>query len=151
MALSTPASLSFDRHGEEPRTVIGVAPLVDIVLLLISFYLIVSNSIRSYEDPAVELPRMSSELVGDEVPAELVINLRADDTLTVNRVAVPLDGLTELLSSERERGTARGESLRVVIRADRRQRFERLNRVLEACRDAGITSTLLRAIEERGP
>lgn len=143
-------SLRFERIGEEPPPVLGFAPIVDIILQLICFYLFVAGSIQSYDDPSVRLPIMSSPAAVEERPAELVVNVRADGSLMVNDRPVAWDELKPLMIAQGGAAAMPG-SLTVSIRVDRRQNFALLNRVLTTCRELGLPRVAVRATMEDGP
>jgi len=140
-----------------------MAPLIDIVFLLICFYMLVAQLITNQKDASVLLPAMANPVSQSERPAEIVINLRADDRITVDGRVMSLARLEAVLADQLARARRRsarpagdqggqGDTsslLRVVVRADRRQRFGRMDQVLAACRKAGITQVVLRARKKR--
>ena len=135
-------------HADTPETAgIGVAPLVDIVLLLICFYLFVSKSIENYEDPSIELPAITHVRSPGEKPAEYIINLRPDGAMNLNDQPVSAEELFTALRAERERLRRTGRGPIVVIRADRRQPFGVLSAVLDLCQRADISNVSIRAVE----
>ena len=145
------ASSDHLRFGEDVETdnpTIGMAPLVDIVLLLICFYMLVMQSIQSHSDPAVELPSVRQEATIEMLPAELVVNLSQDGQITVNSIAVSIEELGQLIASERLRTADSGQPLKVVVRADRRQRYGELDEVLKTARQAGVSTVMLRATDQ---
>jgi len=145
------ASLSFQPPVSEARSGIGVAPLVDIVFLLICFYLFVTQSIQANEDPLIQLPVITNRSLADEQPAELVVNVAADGSISLNNRLVPLDKLRSVLNDQQVRATADGRPLTVVIRVDRRQRYRRFDQVLAACRQASHSPVLMRVTEADPP
>lgn len=130
---------------------IRVAPLVDIVFLLICFFMLATEMVRAYKDPAVVLPTIGSDAAVAEGPAEIVINLREDGTVTVAGRTVALGELGPYLTRQKRAPTQGGRPLQVVVRADRRQPFGRLDGVLQICRQAGLARVVLRALEEGAP
>ena len=130
---------------------IGVAPLVDIVFLLICFYLFVTQSIQAHEDPSIQLPVMTNSLVAVEQPAELVINVAADGAIGLNSQTVDLVALRDALTDQRRQATQRGQVLSVVVRIDRRQPYRRLDQVWAVCREVGLELPLLRFTETDMP
>ena len=132
--------------AEPPREVdIQVAPLIDIVFLLICFYLLVSQLITTQKDPSVVLPVMASPAAVSEQPAELVINLRNDGAIVIGGRSVSLAVMRSLLAEQIARCRKKNETLRVVVRADRRQRFGKLDDILRAARQAGAKQVVFRA------
>ena len=128
-----------------------MAPLVDIVFLLICFYLFVAQLISGQKDHTVELPVMISPAARAELPAELVINLREDGTVTVGGRAIALSELPAIvMGGTGGHGKTTGP-VRVVVRADRRQPFGNLDEVLAICRQSGVTLVVFRTRQGEGP
>jgi len=136
------------RHEGFSLAKIQVAPLVDTVLFLIWFYLLVGQLVIHQKDAAVQLPAMASPMSTVEVPAELVINVRQDSTITIDGRPTETAALGRLVASELAKAQAAGQQLRVVVRADRRQRFALLDEVLRTCRRAGLSQVVFRAVAE---
>jgi biopolymer transport protein ExbD len=131
---------------------IRIAPLIDIVFLLNCFFMLATELIQSQRDPAVELPAMLSPDARTEAPAEIIVNLRPDGAVTVHGAEMALDILKEYLAAQSVHAEESGRPLRVVVRADRRQRFARFDEVLNVCRDAGLEQVVLRSRElDQGP
>jgi biopolymer transport protein ExbD len=129
-----------------PREGLQVAPLVDIVFLLVGFFMLTSQLIQSQKDPDVQLAAMAAPQAAREAPADVTLNLRADGAVTLDGRRVDPANLDAALASVLARSRARGP-VRVVVRADRRQTFDALDRVLEACRRAGLGQVVFRAKE----
>ena len=137
--------LSFAGSEEAASPAFHVAPLIDIVFLLICFYLLVAQLTSNQKDPSVQLASMANPVAQPEGPAELVVNLRDDGVLTVGGRPVSLPGLRAMLMRESHRAGRADQALTVAIRADRRQQFGRLNDVLAVCRQASVRTLIIRA------
>ena len=124
---------------------IQVAPLIDTVLFLIWFYLMVGQLVMHQKDATIELPHMNNPSALAEKPAEIVVNLRSDDKITVEGMAYSSSQLLRRLQSEMEKARQQGQELHLVVRADRRQQFAQLEEVLKTCREAGLKQVALRA------
>jgi biopolymer transport protein ExbD len=144
-------SLNFSAGRNDYEAKLQLAPVIDLVLFLIWFYLLVGQLVVSQKDADVELPQMTSAAAGQELPAEIVINLREDGMVLVSGQDVRGPALERTLAREREKVRGQGEDLRVVVRADRRQSFAALDEVLRACRRAGLKQIVFRAVEGGGP
>jgi biopolymer transport protein ExbD len=155
------SSFKFEPAGNGGAMGIPIAPLIDIVFLLICFFMLATQLVQTQADPSVQLPAMSESKADREIPAEIIVNVRNDGTLLINGQTLAMNRLTGYLASQAARsaqvaragvggtsGTSEAQPLRVVIRADRRQRFDRLDKVLDACRQAGIDQVILRAERE---
>jgi biopolymer transport protein ExbD len=140
--------LQFEQATDHETIALQVAPLVDIVLFLICFFMLASEMVGSQKDPAVSLPHMSSPLAESETPAEVTVNLRADGAITVDGRVVALDRVPALVSGQAGLAGRDGRPLRVVVRADRQLLFAALDDVLVACRKAGLGQVIFRATAE---
>ena len=138
---------TFNFVADTPRDAAGlqVAPLIDIVFLLICFYLLVAQLTTEQKDASVELPAMAKAALAVERPAEIVINLRRDGGVVVGGRTIDNEGLQTLLAGAVADSRRSGQPLRVVLRADGRQRSGNMNRVLDTCRRMGVRQIVFRA------
>lgn len=146
-----PRTIRFVADAPAEQAGVQVAPLIDIVFLLICFYLLVAQLITTQKDPSVQLPAMSSPAGRQESPAEFVINVRRDGTVTVGGRAVALGDLRAMLAEQSARALGAGRPLRVVVRADRRGSAGQLDAVLQACREAGLRTVIFRSEKKDKP
>jgi biopolymer transport protein ExbD len=138
-----------DTHGGAGH--INVTPLIDVVMCLIIFFLLVGR-LATQQGTPITLPATD---VGDaEMQPRLVITVAP--STTVGTPEVRLGGVPvatgELAGLLRDRlGNAMGTAgAAVAIRADRRLAWGEVRPVVEACREAGLTSVKLvteRAVE----
>ncbi|MFB3892056.1 MAG: ExbD/TolR family protein [Phycisphaerae bacterium] len=140
-------SFDFIAGADDYKPKLQLAPVVDLVLFLIWFYLLVGQFVVGQKDPAVELPAMANALGQGEVPAELVINLREDSRITIDGADVDPSVLDRYILDQIARAREAKLPLSVVVRADRRQSFARLDAVLQSCRRSGLTQVVFRAKE----
>lgn len=140
-----PDAMTFAPPTNSRPPKLAMAPMVDIVLLLICFYLLVAKTTQDQEDPNIELPKIVSEQAFEERPAELIVNVHTDDRVVVNGQALEMDALRTLLAGEQAKAVRDDRQVLVVVRADKRQRYGLLDEVLKTCREAGMGQVLLRA------
>lgn len=111
------------------RAILEITPLIDVVFLLLIFFLLTSTSIqRSME---VDLPQARSSQLAP--PTSVVVSLLADNSLRVDRQRVEMAELTDVL---RERLGA-GARAPLTIEADRRASFDHFAQILDRARLAG--------------
>jgi len=129
-------------------TKLNVTPLIDVVMVLIIFFLLVGKLASDRHAP-VSLPA-SAAGVTEQNASALVISIALREsggsTLTVNSDPVALADLTTVL-----RARAANAVSGVSIRADRRLAFAQVRPVLDACREAGLTSVRLATKRDGGP
>ena len=113
-----------------------MTPLIDVVFLLIIFFLLSSHLVRQETELALPLPEVQTgQGVTDANRPRLTVNVLGDGSLIVANRAMILEELTDLLA---ERRRAHGEALELRIRADRSVPYGRVEAVMLACARAGI-------------
>ncbi len=127
--------MNFRRpNGKAPDMGFPMAPMIDIVFLLLCFF--VSSQIFSQWETEIDitLPTAQSSETPERLPGEIIINLRADGETVVNGKTLGREDLSALLA----RIVDMFPGQPVLIRADRRTAYEHVIRVLDACRLADI-------------
>jgi len=145
-----PTTLNFQAVETPPTRVLQVAPLTDIVFLLIGFYLLVGQMVSNQKDPAVQLPTMVSPAGVPEAPAELVINVLRGGGITINGQPASLKAVRRIVQETLAESLAQGRPVRVAVRGDRREQYREILRVLSLLRDCGVKQIDIRAQEGPG-
>ncbi len=145
-ATTTTTTIRFESADDERPPRVSFIPLIDIVLQIICFYLFVSAGVQSYQDASVELPVMRAQQLTSETPSEFTINLGADGSMNVNGASLEAASLPAALAAARQKAVDTKQQLTVAIRADRRQQFALLDRVLQACREADVPAVSIRSL-----
>ena len=146
MEPNPPTTLDFSAAQSDYEAKLQLAPVIDLVLFLIWFYLLVGQLVVSQKDTDVQLPQMNSAAAGQELPAEVVVNLLEDGAVTVSGQDVRGAALEQMLLQELAKARAEGQDIHVVVRADRRQNFSSLDEILRSCRKVGMTTVVFRAV-----
>ena len=111
-----------------------IAPMIDIVLTML-FFFIASQIFSQWETEIdVTLPTAQAGTIPARLPGEIIVNILRDGTVTVNRQKLDQEQLAALL--ERVVGMFPGQP--VLIRADKATAYEHVIRVLDLCRRADI-------------
>jgi biopolymer transport protein ExbD len=120
-------------------------PLMDMLFLLLVFFMYAMLSMTVHRGLAVHLP--ASEAAEDGRDASLSVTVAADGSVFLDRSPVPLTGLTAALKAR-----AGGERApEVLLFADRELRYQGLFEVLDRIRDAGLTRVSLQAEPGQSP
>lgn len=125
----------------------NITPLIDIVFLLIIFFLAASHFVRSEMLEAVELPRASQvEQSEREAPRRLVVTITDDDSLHVGGREVDLDRVEQLIVEGRQDGKT---DFVVRLRSDRVVAYRIVEPVMLACARAGVSNVKFAVIREQ--
>ena len=116
---------------------VNLTPLIDIVFLLIIFFLAASHLAQSETAQAVELPEATPQDEEKQLPKRMVITITLAEQLFVAGNELSLPQLETLILQAKQ--DAGDEPIEVQIRSDRQVPYRVVEPVLLACVQAGIT------------
>ncbi len=117
----------------------NVTPLIDVVMLLIIFFLVSSHFVRSESLETIELPEAThSEEAKQQVPRRLVVTITADGLLHVAGRTVDVVEVEQMLLAGRDEEVDAND-LEVHIRADRSVPYRVVRPIVLSCVRAGVT------------
>lgn len=111
-----------------------LAPMIDIVFLLLIFFIVTWQFTRSETELSVSVPTAQEGAEPERQKGEIVINILADETIRIEGTTVDLNQLHNKLSSI----AAQFENQPVRIRGDGGVVYQRLVEVIDTCQKAGI-------------
>src|ERR1700758_1395897 len=76
---------------------IQLAPLVDVLMLLLIFFLLTWNAARTENELDIKVPKASSAKEKAAPIGDVVVNVKVDGTMTVNKRTLTPPELTDLL------------------------------------------------------
>jgi len=124
----------------------NMTPLIDVVFLLIIFFLVSSHLARQETQLELSLPAAASGHEADAAPAPRVtINVRADGQLLLGSDRVDVSEIHRRLDVEREQTSS---DLEVRIRTDREIPYRHVEPLLLACAEAKIWNVSFAVIEK---
>jgi biopolymer transport protein ExbD len=121
---------------------IEMLPLIDIVFLLLVFFIYAMLSMAVHRSLPVQLPTSSSAEI--DKTAHLSITVRADGSIFVDKESVSLETLDRMLIERAEHFPESG----VLLFADRSVSYQRLFSVLDRIQKAGLSQVSLQAEAE---
>ena len=112
---------------------IEILPLIDIVFLLLVFFIYAMLSMAVHRGLPVELPLSTTA----EIDKKLIlsVSVEADETVYVDKERVALSSLPDALRQRR----VEQPDLKLFIGGDRAVRYEKVIEVLDVVRQAGIS------------
>ena len=129
------------RTGKKAR--IEMLPLIDIVFLLLVFFIYAMLSMAVHRGLPVVLPTSASAKIDKELV--LSVTVKSDRTIYVDKQRIAFDDLASVLRTK----TASASEPGVLLFADRGLPYQRLFQVLDQIRMAGIHRISLQAEAEQ--
>ena len=126
--------MNFRKYAE-PR-ILGflIAPMVDILLVILVFFIVTWNFALSENELDVRVPTATKANEAQPYVGQVVINISADGTVIVNRQAKSPPELLELLKKLSQLYPDQA----VIVRGDQRVDYKHIVEVLDICRQADI-------------
>ena len=133
------------------RLVFQMTPMIDVVFLLIVFFLVSSHLASQEVAPDVALPTAQSGVSGEgrQPRAPVLVNVLRDGTLLLGSLAIDADELLPRLRVEQQQVSG---SFEIRIRADRNAMYRHVEPILNAAAAAGVqrvTFMVSEALERR--
>ena len=118
---------------------LSLTPLIDVVFLLLIFFLVASRLSQEDRELDVPLPSAANAMPMTVEPQELIVNIDERGALFVNNQVVDTAGFEKLLSQSLVNNPL-GQS--VIIRADRRVPLQSPVDVMDVCMKLGARYSL---------
>ena len=126
--------MNFMKNKRSRAPAVQMASLMDIVFLLLCFFVTSSVFSQWETEVAITLPTAKSATIPGRMPGEIILNLNADGKVSVNGHALSLEEVTKRLTRIAENFPGQP----VVIRADKTCSYETLMSLIDACRTANV-------------
>ena len=121
------------RLDEKEETKVQMAPMIDMVFLLIIFFMTASH-LSAYKSKTLDIPVATHGVLPKERPDRWTVNIEADGTIFSGQEAVTADALKRLVV-ERLKGEP---DLKVYLRADKKTPHREVKAVMTAMAEAGV-------------
>jgi biopolymer transport protein ExbD len=128
---------------KNPR--IEMLPLIDVVFLLLVFFIYAMLSMAVHRGLPVVLPDSSTAKIDKKLV--LSVSIKSDETIYIDKHQVALEDLAEALQVRTLHETDPG----VLLFADRSISYQKLFKVLDQIQTAGIHRISLQAESEKTP
>jgi len=126
--------MNFRTHVYPERIAFQIAPLVDILLFLLVFFIMTWNFARNEAEIDVRIPAAKEGKENRRPVGEVILNVRRDGSVIMNRrVMAP-----EELQSSLTRISELYPDQAVVLRGDQQADYRSVVAVLDICRAANI-------------
>lgn len=118
-----------------------MSPMIDMVFLLLIFFIVNSTAIIVKTDPDVLPPVAGNSKAQEDGRGRIVVNVREDGTFTAEdfRVILPDDAaIMDLVSNEKDKIKALGLTPKLHLRGDQDAVFKHSRTVIRAAAEAGV-------------
>ncbi|HAV14352.1 MAG TPA: hypothetical protein DCX06_12800 [Opitutae bacterium] len=128
----------------EEKTAIPIAPMIDVVFLLLIYFMVASTMERQEADLSFQLPGAVEQEEPLELPDEQIIEIRDDGQVIVNEypydapAASRFDELAAMLTRFRKASAANKVEAIVTISPSDTVAHAHIVKVMDACAFAGI-------------
>jgi biopolymer transport protein ExbD len=123
------------RINQEPIQ-FQLAPMIDVVMFLLCFFLLTWNLARYEQDLEVKVPVARNGTPPKQLPGEVIINLKTDGTVELERAALSVAQLQQKLTAIAQVYPDQA----VVLRGAEDVEYKHVVEVLDACRAAKLTN-----------
>ncbi len=133
-------------EAEDVRSDINVTPLVDVVLVLLIIFMVVTPMLQ--KGMPVELPITKNPDKKPDSENQVIISVKSDATIYIEQNWVPK---TELVSQLKEMHD-RNPSREILIKGDARLMYKDIKKVMDMINEAGFENVGLvtEKVEEQG-
>jgi biopolymer transport protein ExbD len=126
--------MNFRAHVYPERIVFQIAPMVDILLFLLVFFILTWNFSRNEAELDVKVPAAQEGKETRRPAGEVILNVKKDGGIVMNRRPMSSDELLETLS----RIAKLYPDQAVILRGDENVDYRFVVDVLDICRAANI-------------
>ena len=111
-----------------------IAPMVDVLLVLLCFFIVTWSFARKEMELDVKVPTAENGKESNPVVNQTVLNVKEDGTVVLNRKPLNDDELRARLKEL----SGLFPDYAIILRGDRNVKYERIVGVMDICRDANI-------------
>ncbi len=119
---------------EIPKAEIQMAPMIDVVFLLLIFFIVTWNYARFETELDVSVPVAEEGADPQRTVGEIIVNVRKDGGIILNSVEITEEQLLSKLKTIAEIYKDQA----VILRGDKEAAYDHIIRVLNVCQKAKI-------------
>lgn len=118
---------------------IEMTPMIDMVFLLLIFFLVATTFHQEEREMQIALPQASSSKPISAMLKEIIVNVDQHGSIIVGGRTIQPDQLLSIV----EEAVTDNPRQKVTVRGDRRTAYSDIVRVLDVCKKAGIQEPYL--------
>lgn len=129
----------------ESGAAIEITPMIDMVFLLLIFFLVATTFQQTEREMQIALPEAAAAGPISASLREIVINVNADGEAIVNGQVRTPEALREIITT----AVAANPEQKVTVRGDRNVAYSHIVTVLDVCKGSGIQEPYLDTVIAR--
>lgn len=125
----------------EPECALDMSPMIDMVFLLLIFFIVNATAIIVKTDPKVRPPVAANAMKQKDGTGRIVVNIRPDGTFTAEDFNVILqdeDDIYDLVKKQKEEQDALGQQSKLHLRGDKESVFRYCRTAIRGAARAGV-------------
>jgi biopolymer transport protein ExbD len=146
------SKLKASRTPEDEQAKLDMSPMIDMVFLLLIFFIVNATAIIVKTDPDVVPPVAKNSKRQEDGRGRIVINVRQDGTFTgenFNVILADEKDIVDLVKRERDKIIPLGIVPKLHLRGDQEAVFKYSRTAIRAAAEAGVDQVVF-AVYERG-
>lgn len=124
---------------QNDSSTIELTPMIDIVFLLLTFFLVATTFQQTEREMSIALPEASSAMPISASLREIIVNVDAQGLIYVSGTERTHEELRNIISE----ATQGNPDQKVTVRGDRTTPYENIVRALDICKSAGVNEPYL--------
>jgi biopolymer transport protein ExbD len=137
--------MNLNKHYEEIKLELQIAPLIDVVFLLLIYFMVTASLIRKEGDISFMLPANIAQEDMVDIPVEVLIEITSDGTIQVegmrfSRDDKTLDALVNQIAGLKQIAKSQNSPFFVNVLPHQDALHRRIIDVMDACAAAGVNS-----------
>jgi biopolymer transport protein ExbD len=125
----------------EPECTLDMSPMIDMVFLLLIFFIVNATAIIVKTDPEVKPPVAANSKRQEDGSGRIVVNIRNDGTFTAedfNTILAGEDDIYDMVKTMKERQQALGVTSKLHLRGDKEAVFKYCRTAVRGAARAGV-------------
>ena len=137
--------MNLNKHYEDIKLELQIAPLIDVVFLLLIYFMVTASLIRKEGDISFMLPANIAQEDMVDIPVEVLIEITSDGTVQVegmrfDRNDKTLDDLVNQIAGLKQIAKSQNSPFFVNVLPHQDALHRRIIDVMDACAAAGVNS-----------
>lgn len=135
------SKLRKSTSGSEDECALDMSPMIDMVFLLLIFFIVNATAIIVKTDPAIRPPIAANSKRQEDGSGRIVVNIREDGTFTAEDFNVILageDDIYDMVKTQNERNQSLGVVSKLHLRGDKESVFRYCRTAIRGAARAGV-------------